>query len=149
MKAGSPPDNENPTGQNWGFPCYDFARQEKDNFAWWRLRIKLASNFFGAYRLDHIPGFFRLWSVPDGESTAEMGYTIPYAPLTDVQLNKAGFSNERIRWLSQPHIPTEDFIRLIGNPDTTREILSLLCDRIGWEELWLFKPEITSEACIR
>ena len=149
MKAGSPPDGENPTGQNWGFPCYDFANQEKNNFAWWRLRIKLASEFFGAYRLDHIPGFFRLWSVPNGESTAELGHTEPCAPITESQLLKAGFSKERLRWLSQSHIPTEDFIRLIGNPETTREILSQLCDRIGWEELWLFKPNIKSEADIR
>lgn len=149
LKAGSPPDGENPTGQNWGFPCYDFVSQEKDNFAWWRLRIRLASLFFDAYRLDHIPGFFRLWTIPDGESTAEMGHTEPFAPISESQLLKAGFSKERIRWLSQPHLPTEDFIRLIGNPDTTREILGLLCDRIGWEELWLFKPSIKTEADIR
>ena len=31
-RAGSPPDGDNPTGQNWGFPCYDFASQEKDGF---------------------------------------------------------------------------------------------------------------------
>ena len=149
MKAGSPPDGENPTGQNWGFPCYDFESQKKDNFAWWRLRIKLASKYFDAYRLDHIPGFFRLWTIPDGERTAEMGHPEPYFPITDTQLLKEGFTKERIRWLSQPHVPTEDFIRLVGNPDTTREILGKICDRIGWEELWLFKQNIKTEADIR
>ena len=149
MRAGSPPDGDNPSGQNWGFPCYDFANQEKDDFAWWRRRISLASQFFGAYRLDHIPGFFRLWSIPDGESTAELGHTDPYSAISESQLVKAGFSKERIRWLSQPHLPTEDFIRLIGNPESTREILGLLCDRIGREELWLFKSSVKSEADIR
>ena len=149
MRAGSPPDGDNPRGQNWGFPCYDFAKQEKNDFAWWRRRINIAAQFFGAYRLDHIPGFFRLWTIPDGELTAEMGHTEPYAALTEAQLAKAGFSKERIRWLSQPHIPTEDFIRLVGNPNTTREILSLLCERIGREELWLFKPSVTSEIDIK
>ena len=148
-RAGSPPDGDNPTGQNWGFPCYDFASQEKNNFAWWRRRISLASKFFGAYRLDHLPGFFRLWTIPEGESTAEMGHTEPFSAITESQLVKLGFSKERIRWLSQPHIPTEDFIRLIGNPSDTREILGLLCDRIGREELWLFKPSVKSEADIR
>lgn len=148
-KAGSPPDGDNPTGQNWGFPCYDFVQQEKDNFAWWRLRIKCAAQYFGAYRLDHIPGFFRLWTIPDGEYTAEMGHTEPFSPISESQLIKSGFSKERIRWLSQPHVPTEDFIRLVGNPDTTREILGTLCDRIGWEELWLFKPSVKTEADLR
>ena len=146
LRAGSPPDGDNPTGQNWGFPCYDFDSQEKDGFSWWRLRIRLASEFFGAYRLDHIPGFFRLWSVPDGERTAEMGHTVPYSAISEKSLIKAGFSEERIRWLSQPHIPTEDFIRLVGDISATREILGTLCERIGREELWLFKPSIKSES---
>ncbi|MBR1537735.1 MAG: 4-alpha-glucanotransferase [Treponema sp.] len=148
-RAGSPPDGDNPTGQNWGFPCYDFVSQEKDGFSWWRRRIKIASLFFDAYRLDHIPGFFRLWTIPEGEFTAELGHTEPYSAITEAQLLKAGFSKERIRWLSQPHIPTEDFIRLIGDPETTREILGLLCDRIGREELWLFKPAVKSEMDIK
>ncbi|WP_407429309.1 4-alpha-glucanotransferase [Treponema sp.] len=149
MRAGSPPDGDNPAGQNWGFPCYDFTYQEKDNFSWWRKRLSTAAIFFDAYRLDHIPGFFRLWSIPENELTAEMGHTEPCATVTEAQLLKAGFSKERIRWLSQPHIPTEDFIRLIGNPVTTREILSLLCERIGYEELWLFKSSIKSEIDIK
>ena len=148
-RAGSPPDGDNPTGQNWGFPCYDFPSQEKNNFAWWRRRISIAAQFFSAYRLDHIPGFFRLWTIPEGELTAEMGHTEPCAPISESQLVKAGFSKERIRWLSQPHIPTEDFIRLIGDPEATREILGLLCERIGREELWLFKASVKSEADIR
>ena len=149
MRAGSPPDGDNPTGQNWGFPCYDFVSQEKNNFAWWRRRINIASKFFGAYRLDHIPGFFRLWSIPEGELTAEMGHTEPFSAITESELLKAGFSKERIRWLSEPHIPTEDFIRLIGDAEATREILGTLCDRIGREELWLFKPSVKSEIDIK
>ena len=148
-RAGSPPDGDNPTGQNWGFPCYDFASQEKDGFKWWRRRISIASNFFGAYRLDHIPGFFRLWTIPEGELSAEMGHTEPYSAISESELIKAGFSKERIRWLSQPHLPTEDFIRLIGDPKATREILGTLCDRIGREELWLFKPGVKSELDIK
>ena len=148
-RAGSPPDGDNPTGQNWGFPCYDFVSQEKDGFKWWRRRINLASKFFGAYRLDHIPGFFRLWTIGEGEETAEMGHTEPYSAITEAQLVRAGFSTERIRWLSQPHIPTEDFIRLVGNPMATQEILGVLCDKIGREELWLFKSTVKSEADIK
>ncbi len=148
FRAGSPPDSENPTGQNWGFPCYNFKEQEKNGFEWWKQRLLTAQEFFGAYRLDHIPGFFRLWTIPDGESTAEMGHTEPYAPISHSALEKEGFSKERIRWLSQPHIPTEDFVRLVGNPERTREILSILCERIGREELWLFKPDVKTESDI-
>ncbi len=149
MHVGSPPDADNPTGQNWGFPCYDFKKQEENNFDWWKHRLFTAQEFFTAYRLDHIPGFFRLWCIPEGEPTAEMGHTEPCASITYCMLEKEGFSKERIRWLSQPHIPTEDFIRLCGNLDVTKKMLSLLCNRIDHEELWIFKPSVKSESDIK
>lgn len=144
MHAGSIPDGDNPTGQNWGFPIYKWENHEKDNFAWWKLRLSLVENFFDAYRLDHIPGFFRLWATPDGEKTTEMGHSVPTSTISRETLSEMGFSTERIHWLSEPHIPTEAFFRLTGSLDKSHDILSLVCDRLGHEELWNFKPSIKS-----
>ena len=148
LRAGSPPDGDNPTGQNWGFPVYNWAAQKKDNYAWWKLRLSECSLFFGAYRLDHIPGFFRLWAMPAGERTAEMGRTEPHSTITRISLMNANFTKERIKWLSEPHIPTEVIFRIIGSLEKSHEILGLFCTRIGFEELWNFKPEIKSTADI-
>lgn len=149
LRVGSPPDGDNPTGQNWGLPVYDWAAQEKDDFAWWKLRLSLAEKYFDAYRLDHIPGFFRFWVTHEGEDTAELGGTVPNSTISQSAISKLGFSPERIRWLKEPHLSTEDFFRKTGDFEKTHAILSLFCERIGHEELWLFKKNIKSSADIR
>jgi 4-alpha-glucanotransferase len=64
MQAGAPPDDFAVKGQNWGFPTYNWKRMQQDGFAWWRQRFEQMSNYFDAFRIDHILGFFRIWSIP-------------------------------------------------------------------------------------
>ena len=64
MQAGAPPDDFAATGQNWGFPTYNWQRMHQDGFAWWRQRFEQMSLYFDAFRIDHILGFFRIWSIP-------------------------------------------------------------------------------------
>ena len=37
---------------------------QHDGSDWWRKRFDRLSNYFDAFRIDHIPGFFRIWSIP-------------------------------------------------------------------------------------
>ncbi len=74
--AGAPPDVYSLDGQNWGFPTYNWDEIEKEEWQWWKLRLKVASKLFDIYRIDHIIGFFRIWSIPYGES-AKNGHYVP------------------------------------------------------------------------
>ena len=58
--AGAPGDPE----QNWGFPPYNWEEMHKDNCLWWRRRLSHMAQYFHAYRIDHILGFFRMWEIP-------------------------------------------------------------------------------------
>lgn len=69
--AGAPPDMYTRDGQYWGFPIYDWAAQEKENFAWWRQRLQIATKLYHLYRIDHVVGFFRMWSIPTGHQAKE------------------------------------------------------------------------------
>ena len=51
-------------GQNWGIPLYDWAEHKKENFAWWKNRIKRLTAHFHDFRIDHILGFFRIYAFP-------------------------------------------------------------------------------------
>lgn len=51
-------------GQNWGFPLYNWQEMAKDDFAWWRQRMKLMMSLFHLLRVDHALGFFRIYSFP-------------------------------------------------------------------------------------
>jgi 4-alpha-glucanotransferase len=37
--TGAPPDYFDKSGQNWGFPTYNWEEMSKDNYAWWRARL--------------------------------------------------------------------------------------------------------------
>lgn len=150
LRAGSPPDGPNPTGQNWGFPIYNWSNLEGDNFSWWKNRLKSAAKYYNAFRIDHILGFFRIWSVPDGERTGALGWTMPHQGITGTELSLLGFTGDRLRWITQPHVPTKD-IEAVNNYDYlgTHGHLHKVMDRIGDEELWLFKPSIKNDSDIR
>ena len=73
--AGAPPDMYAEDGQKWGSPTYDWAAHERDGFAWWRARLAQCERYFDLYRVDHIVGFFRIWSVArDAENGREGGF---------------------------------------------------------------------------
>ncbi len=51
-------------GQNWGIPLYYWDAHRNENFAWWRQRVRLISACFHDFRIDHVLGFFRIYSFP-------------------------------------------------------------------------------------
>lgn len=51
-------------GQNWGFPLYHWEKMARDNYAWWRRRVRLLMRIFHLLRVDHALGFFRIYSFP-------------------------------------------------------------------------------------
>ncbi len=51
-------------GQNWGFPLYNWEAMAQDDYAWWRLRLRLTMGIFHLIRVDHALGFFRIYSFP-------------------------------------------------------------------------------------
>ena len=81
MQAGAPPDDFALSGQNWGFPTYNWEQMEKDGFTWWKQRFEQMVNYFDAFRIDHILGFFRIWSIPMHEVEGVMGYFDPALPV--------------------------------------------------------------------
>ncbi|GHU38949.1 hypothetical protein FACS1894190_01750 [Spirochaetia bacterium] len=149
LSAGAPPDMYNPDGQNWGFPLYNWYAQQKDNFAWWRARLAAASKYFGAYRIDHVLGFFRIWACSRRDDSALLGRYVPYNQIKKEDLYAIGFDDARINWISVPHIPTGEVWEAVqqagGSDDDARRAFDLALDRIGNEELWWFKKSIHGE----
>ena len=51
-------------GQNWGVPLYRWDEMRKNHFAWWRQRVQSVREMFHLFRIDHILGFYRIYSFP-------------------------------------------------------------------------------------
>lgn len=81
MQAGAPPDDFAVKGQNWGFPTYNWPMMQKDGFAWWKQRLRQMGDYFDGFRIDHILGFFRIWSIPMHAVEGIMGYFVPAIPV--------------------------------------------------------------------
>ncbi|MDR2803157.1 MAG: 4-alpha-glucanotransferase [Treponema sp.] len=153
LSAGAPPDIYSPDGQNWGFPIYNWASQAKDDYSWWRMRIKVAERYYKAFRIDHVLGFFRIWATARQYDSSALGRFIPYTPIKKEELYELGFDDGRIRWITLPHIPTHEVWDAVqrkagGTPEDVQRIFNLALDRIGNEELWLFKKSIKHDADI-
>jgi len=91
MQAGAPPDAFSQTGQNWGFPTYDWERMAQDGYAWWRARLRKMADYFDAFRIDHILGFFRIWTIPVDAVRGLLGFFDPALPYSADELRAAGF----------------------------------------------------------
>lgn len=89
-QAGAPPDGFALTGQNWGFPIYNWEVMKKDNFKWWRDRFDHLSKYFDAFRIDHILGFFRIWSIPVEQTEGIMGRFKPAIPVNKNEFEQNG-----------------------------------------------------------
>lgn len=106
VQAGAPPDDFSVTGQNWGFPTYNWELMAQDGYSWWKKRFAKMADYFDAYRIDHILGFFRIWEIPSGDVWGLKGYFNPALPLTVDELTNAGINRDEER-LTQPFITDE------------------------------------------
>jgi 4-alpha-glucanotransferase len=109
LQAGAPPDDFAVKGQNWGFPTYNWKHMREDDYAWWKRRFEQMSRYFDAFRIDHILGFFRIWSIPEHAVEGIMGYFVPAIPVSITEFHQRGiwfdlsrytrpFINDSILW---------------------------------------------------
>ena len=103
LQAGAPPDAFSAKGQNWGFPTYNWPRMATDGFAWWKRRFAQMGAYFDAFRIDHILGFFRIWSSPANAIEGILGHFEPALPLEPAEFSARGIPFDRERML-QPFI---------------------------------------------
>ena len=88
-------------GQNWGFPLYQWHEMSKDNFRWWRQRLRVLQSIFHFLRIDHALGFFRV-------------YSFPWPPQENERF--ASLSQEQARTLTEGRLP-----EFVEHDDSTEE----------------------------
>ncbi|MER3464645.1 MAG: 4-alpha-glucanotransferase [Chitinophagaceae bacterium] len=114
QQAGAPPDDFAVKGQNWGFPTYNWKKMEEDHFEWWRQRFMQMSNYFDAFRIDHILGFFRIWSIPMHAVEGIIGRFIPALPVSVYEFCERGIWFDYDRFC-KPYITDNVLTQLFGD----------------------------------
>src|SRR5207245_2565338 len=113
VQAGAPPDAFAVKGQNWGFPTYNWRRMKETGFAWWKHRFEQMSGYFDAFRIDHVLGFFRIWSIPAHALEGILGYFVPALPVRLDEFSRRGMLFDRDRLL-KPYLTGQVLPELFG-----------------------------------
>ncbi len=98
VQAGAPPDDFAVKGQNWGFPTYNWEKMKQDGFKWWKDRFHQMSYYFDAFRIDHILGFFRIWSIPLDAVEGIMGRFVPAVPVDVKEFSERNIYFDYLRY---------------------------------------------------
>ena len=127
-QAGAPPDDFSALGQNWGFPTYNWEEMEKDGYKWWKRRFQKMADYFDAYRIDHILGFFRIWQIPLDAVQGLLGTFNPSLPFTAEEIESYGLFFDSDRFL-KPFIHSGFLHDVFG--DNTNEVVDKFLNSLG------------------
>ncbi len=140
-QAGAPPDAFSTTGQNWGFPTYNWHEMARDGFAWWRARLTQMARYFDAYRIDHILGFFRIWEIPIDAVQGLLGYFNPAIPYSKAEIGQWGIGFDYGRFC-KPYIRGHFIDERLGRFAESAKQTFLNEVAPGFFE---FKPEVNTQ----
>ncbi len=140
-QAGAPPDDFSVNGQNWGFPTYNWDVMEKDGYRWWMKRFQKMSEYFDAYRIDHILGFFRIWEIPMHAVHGLLGQFIPSIPMSREEIESYGLPFREEYLIPYIH---ESFLGQVFGPHTdyVKQTFLLPAETPG---IYHMKPEFTTQ----
>lgn len=141
-QAGAPPDDFSVNGQNWGFPTYNWDVMEKDGYAWWMKRFRKMAEYFDAYRIDHILGFFRIWEIPMHAVHGLLGQFVPALPMTREEIESYGLGFREDFFL-KPYIH-EYFLGQIFGPHTDYVKQTFIEPTNTWE-IYRMRPEFDTQ----
>jgi 4-alpha-glucanotransferase len=109
-------------GQNWGIPNYRWDELRRHDFDWWRTRVGNIQKVFHLYRIDHVLGFFRIYSFPwTPDRNAE------FLPLTEAQA--AAKTGGRLPGFKQ--FPDDTYEHKTVNQAQGEEILRVVLEASG------------------
>jgi 4-alpha-glucanotransferase len=143
-QAGAPPDPFAAKGQNWGFPTYNWPRMKEDGYAWWKHRFAQMSHYFDAFRIDHILGFFRIWSIPRHAVEGILGYFVPALPVRKAEFAPRGIAFEYERF-TKPFINDAVLTEIFG--DRAESVKEQFLQTASPDSYWLL-PQFSTQGAV-
>lgn len=143
-QAGAPPDAFSANGQNWGFPTYNWEAMRQDGYLWWKRRFSNMAQYFTAYRIDHILGFFRIWEIPTHSVQGLLGQFSPALPMSEDEINGFGLRFQR-DFMTQPFICDDILRRIFGEQEEWVKCTFLTHSHY---DVWCLRPEFATQRAV-
>ena len=159
FNLGAPPDAFSADGQNWGFPTYNWDVMLADGCQWWVRRFRKMAEYFDAYRIDHVLGFFRIWEIPIDAVHGLLGQFSPSQGMSADEIRGYGlnFQEELMTrpfiadWVLDrifgPHAQEvrehyvehvhDDIYKMRPEYDTQRKVEKAFAGRTDEEDIWI------------
>ena len=143
--AGAPPDFFSKNGQNWGFPTYNWDAMAEEGYQWWVRRFQKMAEYFDAYRIDHVLGFFRIWEIPTHSVHGLLGQFSPSIPMSIPEIESYGLKFQQER-MTRPFITDEIVEKIFGYK---KELITLLYLNRRYDGRYDLKPEYDTQRKIQ
>ena len=140
-QAGAPPDPFSADGQNWGFPTYNWDEMLKDGCSWWVRRFRKMAEYFDAYRIDHVLGFFRIWEIPINAVHGLLGQFSPSLGMTHEEIEAYGLQFQEDLFL-KPFIADWTLEKIFG--EKAQYVKDTFLNH-AHDDIWEMKPEYDTQ----
>lgn len=140
-QAGAPPDAFSTKGQNWGMPTYNWKVMEKDNYQWWQRRFRKMADYFTAYRIDHILGFFRIWEIPTHSVHGLLGQFVPALPMSTEEIESYGLHFQK-EFMTRPFINDAMLDSMFG--EKSQEVRNTFVQH-SHHDIYTLRPEFDTQ----
>ena len=140
-QAGAPPDAFSANGQNWGFPTYNWDAMIEDGCSWWVRRFRKMSEYFDAYRIDHVLGFFRIWEIPIDAVHGLLGQFSPSLAMTREEIEAYGLHFQE-EFFTKPFIADWTLEKIFG--EKTQYVKDTFLNH-AHDDIWEMKPEYDTQ----
>ena len=112
-----------------------------DGFDWWKRRFAQMGRYFDAFRIDHILGFFRIWSIPRHVVEGILGYFVPALPVNPRNSPPAASNSITTAWSG--HFINDAVLREIFG-SRAKEVARQFLDH-GAGGLYSLKPKFATQ----
>lgn len=112
LSIGAPPDAFSPNGQNWGFPLAN-----KSNSEAMAQSLQWMSRYFSVVRIDHVLGFFRVWTIPRDGTPGILGHFYPARGFSREEIGSFGFLFDPNKDIATTKSPRRAFVPDHKTPD--------------------------------
>ena len=140
-QAGAPPDAFSANGQNWGFPTYNWDAMLADGCSWWVRRFRKMAEYFDAYRIDHVLGFFRIWEIPIDAVHGLLGQFSPSLAMTREEIEAYGL-NFQEEFFTKPFIADWTLEKIFG--EKAQYVKDTFLNH-AHDDIWEMKPEYDTQ----
>jgi 4-alpha-glucanotransferase len=122
LSSGAPPDLYFAGGQRWGMPPYDWGRVAADGWRYLIQKLRCAERYYDLFRVDHVIGVFRLYTIPLSAPEERAGLDGAFDPADEALWEEHGRRILKVMLENTSMLPCGEDLGVV--PDCSYKVLA-------------------------